>query len=121
MDSTRSVLLFTYKCYNPCMTEAKQNISQTMEFTTQQKTKFFANLATKNTGAFKQHAREGLWVRNEKGERDWGNVSEHCLVEIARVSVLADMIGLSKSVSKDLELAAGLHDAGKKQEKDIVT
>ncbi|MEW6610085.1 MAG: hypothetical protein AB1352_00435 [Patescibacteria group bacterium] len=48
--------------------------------------------------------------------RDWGNVSEHCLVEVARVEVLAEMLGLSDEVKRKLIIAAALHDSGKRNE-----
>lgn len=103
------------------MTEISETNPATDEFTDIQKTRYFSTLSARNGRAFRQHIAEDLWVRNENGERDWGNVSEHCLVEIARVSVLSEMIGLPGPVKKDLEVAAGLHDVHKKQQKAIVT
>lgn len=84
------------------------------------KTTYFAALAAGTISAFRQHVREGLWARID-GKRDWGNVSEHCLVEVARAGVLADLVGLSDSSKKDLKVAAGLHDVHKKIQKKIVT
>lgn len=103
------------------MTEMIETPPAGVDFTDQQKTSFFSNLAARTSSAFKEHAREGLWARTAEGNRDWGNVSEHCLVEVARVGIIADLIGLSPAGKKDLQVAAGLHDLYKKQQKEIVT
>ena len=84
------------------------------------KTKYFFNLALHERGALDFHKTEGLWQRDETGEREWGNVSEHCLVEVARVQVIAQALGLDENLSGDLMTAAALHDYFKKAEKAIL-
>lgn len=101
------------------MTHVPEATPQAFTYTERQKTKFFAQLAARTASGFKEHAREGLWNRNEQGERDWGNMSEHCLVEVARVSVLADLVGLPAGLKKELEVGAGLHDIYKKRQKEF--
>lgn len=85
-----------------------------------QKAQFFSDLALHLHPSMHLHREQGLWQRviNEDGERvrDWGNVTEHCLVEAARVAVLADLVELPDDVKKDLLLAAGVHDFYKKAE-----
>ena len=83
------------------------------------KREYFVRLGLQMREALKLHKKAGLWERKE-GKRDWGNVSEHCLVETARVNVFADKLGLSEDVKKDLATAAALHDSFKKGEKEIV-
>ena len=83
-----------------------------------QKTKYFSQLAIKVKEMLKFHKVAGLWER--KGEkRDWGNVSEHCLVEVARADVFAEKLKLTDAVERDLVLAAALHDFFKKAEKEM--
>ncbi len=67
--------------------------------------------------AFRLHAEAGMWKeRPEPQQRSWRNVSEHCLVEVARVNVLASRIGLEEQVTSDLRIAAALHDLMKDNE-----
>lgn len=88
------------------------------------KTAYFASLGMQETDAFRMHQKQGLWDRAENKEgvmqRDWGNVSEHCLVEVARVRVLTDMLGLDEAIAKDTSTAAALHDYFKKGEKELM-
>ncbi|RJR13510.1 hypothetical protein C4585_01920 [Candidatus Parcubacteria bacterium] len=79
------------------------------------KGKFFSALALHVKEALALHKKEGLWERKE-GKRDWGNVSEHCLVEIARVEEFAQLLGVSEQTRKKLVLAAALHDYYKRRE-----
>lgn len=76
------------------------------------------------TDAFRMHRRQGLWDRVEDNDgavkRDWGNVSEHCLAEVARVRVLTDLLSLDEAVAKDTSTAAALHDYFKKGEKELM-
>jgi len=51
-----------------------------------------------------------------KGTESWRNVSEHCLVEVARVDVLAAVLRLSGGIRGKLRIAAALHDVGKREE-----
>lgn len=86
-----------------------------------QKRNYFSELAGSLTSAFAVHQAQGLWKRTPEGSRDWGNVSEHCLVEAARVGVMADLLQLPSDVKRDVQLAAALHDHYKKGEKEIMT
>ncbi|MBI4778927.1 hypothetical protein HY797_00550 [Candidatus Falkowbacteria bacterium] len=74
-----------------------------------QKTKYFYRLAIKTREMLKFHKVVGLWQR-KGGERDWGNVSEHCLVEVARADIFAEKLKLAGEVKRDLVMAAALHD-----------
>jgi hypothetical protein len=56
-----------------------------------------------------------LWEKDETG-RDWSNVTDHCLLEAARVDVFARLLRLSAGVREDLVAAAGAHDFYKKFE-----
>ncbi len=94
----------------------KENIEQAIN----KKREYFIHLGLQVREALKLHKGAGLWERKE-GKRDWGNVSEHCLVEVARVSVLADELELPDDIKSDLKIAAALHDFFKKGEKEIVT
>lgn len=79
------------------------------------KTKFFSGLALQLKESLRLHKEAGLWERKE-GKRDWGNVSEHCLVEVARSKIFADWLGFSEGTEKNLMVAAALHDFNKRQE-----
>jgi len=85
----------------------------------QQKRAYFGNISRQTFNELKLHSTVGLWERVD-GKRDWGNVSEHCLVEVARVGVLGNALGLPEDAQKDLKQAAALHDFFKKGEKEIV-
>lgn len=70
-------------------------------------------------------AREGFRMHRVSGqldkdpvtrERPWGNVTEHCLVQVARVETLGEWIGLPEDIIAGMRTSAGLHDAFKKQE-----
>lgn len=84
-----------------------------------QKTLYFGRLGIQTKEAFRMHRAQGMWDRNVEGNRNWGNVSEHCLAEVARVSVLADVLGFSKETKRKLMVAAALHDFNKKEEMTI--
>ena len=49
-------------------------------------------------------------------ERPWRNVTEHCLVEVARAEVLGEWLRLPKDLIMDIKLGAVLHDFSKRQE-----
>lgn len=85
------------------------------------KRKYFANVGIRLREALRLHQASGLWERRSDGERDWGNVSEHCLVEAARAEVLAEAVGLSTERAQQLTTAAALHDYFKRQEVALVT
>jgi len=81
------------------------------------KTKFFSELALSLKKALKLHKFPGeLWGRTPDKKRDWGNVSEHCLVEAVRAETIADLLHLPEQTKNDLKLAAALHDYDKKHE-----
>lgn len=82
-----------------------------------QKRKFFSSLALKHRKTLELHKGPGdLWEKTAEKKRDWGNVSEHCLVETARVEVLAELLKLPAELKRELETAAVLHDYNKKHE-----
>ncbi len=91
-----------------------------LENSGREKTKYFSQLAVEMREALALHKGAGLWERKD-GKRDWGNVSEHCLVEVARTDVFAGMLKLPDDVMEDLKVAAALHDFFKKGEKEIAT
>jgi len=81
------------------------------------KQKYFSRLGLSVRESFDLHKKAGLWDRvPESSKRDWGNVSEHCLVEVARVGVFSKLLGLSDKVSGELAEAAAMHDFYKKGE-----
>lgn len=83
------------------------------------KTKYFASLGIRVREALKLHQSQGLLEKSE-GTREWGNVSEHCLVEVARVEVLADALNLSPELKHDLMVSAAIHDALKRKELELI-
>ena len=85
-------------------------------YTEDQKTAYFQELATGTLSAFRLHKEHELFDRDEKGEKGWRNVSEHCLAELARADVLADWLRFPEDVERDLKLAAAVHDFRKKKE-----
>lgn len=80
---------------------------------------YFFKLGLEVREALKLHKTSGLWDGRGR-ERAWGNISEHCLVEVARVSIFADILGLSQEIKRDLMTAAALHDFFKKGERGIL-
>jgi len=85
----------------------------------EKKTNFFVKIGLKLKDEFLLHREAGLWGKDTEKEEEaenWRSVSEHCLMEVARVSVFAKQLGLSESVTKDLTEAAALHDFFKKEE-----
>jgi hypothetical protein len=81
------------------------------------KTQYFSTLALGVLSAMRLHKFQGnLWERNGTRKRDWGNVSEHCLVSVARGRVLADKVGLSPRKGRELALGQALHDFDKRIE-----
>src|SRR3989344_6125106 len=79
------------------------------------KTRYFAALGLRLREAMQVHKAAGLWDKKDK-KREWGNITEHCLVAATRTETLADMLGISGAVKEDLLLAVALHDANKKEE-----
>src|SRR5258708_9692686 len=83
---------------------------------------YFVCLSLQGFSAFKMHKAIGLWEKKSGvGEQvSWRNVSEHCLVEMARVKALARVLALSEELQKDLLAAAAIHDFYKEQEIKII-
>jgi hypothetical protein len=78
--------------------------------------RFFLELALRHEKELSLHENPGkLWEKNEEG-KDWSNVTEHCLMEAARVGVLAGFLGLADKIRGSLVSAALLHDFNKKEE-----
>lgn len=81
------------------------------------KTAYFSRLALSVLSALRLHKFPGrLWERNGNGKRDWGNVTEHCLVVTARALVFARKLGLSANSIRNLSLGGALHDFDKRLE-----
>lgn len=77
------------------------------------KREYFYRLGLKVRKALQPHKAWGLWDRipgDPERKRDWGNVSEHCLVVVARGEAFADLLGFSPAVRNGLMLAATVHD-----------
>ena len=87
---------------------------ETQEFK-DKKRKFFVNLGLQTREMLKMHKSAGLWEKDEKGE-SWENVSEHCLVEVARTEILGELLNLSEDAKKNLKFAAALHDFHKRKD-----
>lgn len=69
----------------------------------------------------------GLYVREgykmhrvtgqlDRGPNNWRNVTEHCLVQVARSETLSRWIGLPEDMILNIRMGAILHDFDKKQE-----
>ena len=83
----------------------------------QKKTNFFSALGVELYKALELHKTVGhLWEKEFDTKREWGNVSEHCLVEAARSEILADWLDFSIDNKQNLMIAAVLHDLMKKYE-----
>jgi hypothetical protein len=94
----------------------KENFETKNEFEIK-KTKYFSKLSLRVIDALRTHKGEGmLWERNAENKRDWGNVSEHCLAEVARIEIISEMLKFDDALKKDLITAAALHDYNKKFE-----
>ncbi|MDO8505605.1 MAG: hypothetical protein Q7S48_03440 [bacterium] len=84
------------------------------------KQQYFTRFALRMRESLTMHKVERLWEKNTEGEKNWRNVSEHCLVEAARVDVLAELLKLSEDLKNDLIMAAALHDFDKRKEIEAV-
>jgi len=80
-----------------------------------QKRKYFVALGLKIREAIKLHQAFGLLTKNDRGIKEWRNVTEHQLVVAARTRALSRLVGLGKVTSDDLFLAAGMHDFYKRK------
>lgn len=78
-----------------------------------QKRKYWANVGLRVRDGFRMHRVSG---QLEKGIDSWRNVTEHCLVQVARVETLAKWVRLPEDLIADMKTAAVLHDFDKKQE-----
>ncbi len=96
------------------------------EPTKKQVRNYFVHTGLQFKNSLKMHKAAGLWDKeidesgvlkrtNEGRLSDWANVSEHCLVEVARVGVLSEYLGLPRDLREDLKVAAALHDFSKRK------
>ena len=76
-------------------------------------TKYWASMAFKVRDGIKMHKLTG---QLEKGVDTFRNVTEHCLVQVARSEVLGRWVGLSDDLISDMRMGAMLHDFDKKQQ-----
>lgn len=83
------------------------------------KKEFFSRLGLSVRDALKFHKQESLWDREEE-KQPWKNVSEHCLVETARATTLAELIHLPQDIIESLKISAALHDFNKKTEVEML-
>jgi len=82
---------------------------------------YFSRLALSVLEAMRMHKNPGsLWERNKEGKRDWENVSEHCLVEVARARVLGEKLRLPETTMREVALGAALHDFNKRHEIEAI-
>lgn len=82
-----------------------------------QKTRYWSKTALSVLGGMRQHKKtEQITTDRESGTRPWGNVTEHCLVEVTRAEVLGRLLRLPENIITDMKTAAVLHDFSKKQE-----
>ena len=98
----------------------KEKINAPEKSFDQKKREYFSRLALQARDALKLHRDIGLLWEKKNGAESWRNVSEHCLVEIARVEILAEKLRLPGNQKKDLMIAASLHDFFKKEEMAVV-
>ncbi len=94
----------------------QENSSNSIEDFNKKKTHFFNTIALSVKEMIKLHKDFGMLEKDDEGKREWGNVTEHCLVEVARAQVLAEKLNLTEDIQKELRLAAAVHDANKKHE-----
>jgi hypothetical protein len=79
------------------------------------KGKFFSEIALRSKEVLRLHTQEGLLWDGKGGER-WGDVSEHCIVEVARVEELAELLRVPPETRRELATAAALHDFHKRRD-----
>ncbi len=95
------------------------NQIKTEDWNENNKTRYFSKLFASVKSVVPIH-KEYLWDGKSHKDANWVNVTQHCLVEVARVEALAEKLKLPKDIIISLKKAAMLHDFFKKQEKDIV-
>lgn len=80
---------------------------------------YFNKLILKYGRAINLHVNPGdLWNSDEHG-RNWKNVTEHCLIEAARVEELTELLGFDPELQDKLIEAAVVHDFYKKREIEL--
>ena len=86
----------------------------------EQKRRYFFDLGAKQRRGLRLHKEPGRhFKRNKEGKKDWRDVPEHALVVSARTQLLAELLGLSDEVKRDLGLALSVHDFSKRHEKEL--
>lgn len=85
----------------------------------QAKEQLFDRLRAQFPQAIELHRQFRLFELDKNG-RSWANVSEHCLIETARVEVFADWLSFTTELKNDLMLAAALHDFNKRFEIEAI-
>ena len=84
------------------------------------KNDYFFNLGLEARRGLRLHKDPGgHFKRNKEGKKDWRDVPEHALVVSARTQLLAELLGLSDEVKRDLGLALSVHDFSKRHEKEL--
>lgn len=78
-----------------------------------QKTRYWASVGFRVREGFKMHQVTG---QLDKGPDSWRNITEHCLVEVARAEVLGRWLGLPEGLIAEVRTAAFLHDYDKNRE-----
>ena len=76
------------------------------------KTAYFSSFAMKHLYPFRGFFGEGGILGRGEGNREWRNISEHCLVASVVADILAEHLGADRKVAD----AALLHDTGKRRE-----
>jgi len=79
-------------------------------------TRYWAGVGFRVREGVKMHQITG---QLEKGPDSWKNVTEHCLVQVARSEVLGRLLGLPEDLVGDMRIGAMLHDFDKKQEINV--
>jgi len=96
------------------------NFEKKRESFEERKRKFFSKEILSVKSAFQLHKNPGKLWDIVDGKRDWGNVSEHCLVEVVRTEEIARMVGLPDEKIRELKLGAALHDFDKRIEIEMM-
>ena len=78
-----------------------------------QKRRYWAGVGFRVREGMKMHQATG---QLGKGPDSWRNVTEHCLVQVARSEVLSRLVGLPEDLVEDMRMGAILHDFHKKHE-----
>jgi hypothetical protein len=88
------------------MTEAPQ-------YSERQKNAYWLGIGLSVRDGFRMHRLSGQLAH---GPDNWRNVPQHCLVEVARATVLGTWLGLPDSLIAEIKMGSFLHDDRKKQE-----